>query len=76
MLARNGEGSRERGKVMKINQGGVKCNFTNKAGKDATITINLSSVGRHAIGPWKVATTDGAKTYLITVSLAKGEYDD
>ena len=61
---------------MKINQGGVKFKFTNKAGKDAIFTINLSSVGRHAIGPWKVATTDGAKTYLITVALAKGEDDE
>jgi hypothetical protein len=61
---------------MKINQGGVKCKITNKAGQDAIFTINLSSVGRHAIGPWKVAITDGVKTYLITVALAKGEGDE
>lgn len=55
--------------MTKINQGGVKCMITKKAGQDTTLTINLSSVGRHAIGPWKIAVSDGAQTYLITVAL-------
>jgi hypothetical protein len=63
---------------MKINQGGVKCEITNKAGQDAIFTINLSSVGRHAIGPWKVTIMDGdgAQAYLVTVTALKGEGDD
>ncbi len=63
---------------MKINQGGVKFKIINEAGKDAIFTINLSSVGRHSIGPWKFAIVDGDGTqaYFITVALAKGEGND
>ena len=55
--------------MTKINQGGVKCKIAKKADQDTTITINLSSVGRHAQGPWEIAVFDGAKTYLVTVAL-------
>jgi hypothetical protein len=64
------------GKAMtKINQGGVECKLTKKAGRDTTITINLSSVGRHAIGPWKIEIVDGALSYLVTVVL-EGKKDE
>ena len=63
---------------MKINQGGVKCKISNKTGKDAIFAINLSSVGRHSTGPWKVTILDGDGTqaYFITVALAKVEGDE
>jgi hypothetical protein len=63
---------------MKISQGGVKCKITNKTGKDAIFTINLSSVRRHSTGPWKatIMDGDGAQAYLVTVALAKEEGDD
>jgi hypothetical protein len=61
--------------MTKINQGGVKCEITKKAGQDTTITINLSSVGRHAQGPWQIEVFDGAQKYLVTVAL-EGEKDE
>ena len=61
--------------MTKINTGGVECKITKKAGQDTTIKINLSSVGRHAIGPWELAVFDGAQTYLVTVAL-EGKKDE
>lgn len=61
--------------MTKIKQGGVKCKITKRAGQDTTITINLSSVGRHAQGPWEIAVFDRAQTYLITVAV-EGKKDE
>ena len=60
--------------MTKIKMGGVECKITKRAG-EACILINLSSVGRHAIGPWNINVLDGAQTYLITVAM-KGKKDE
>lgn len=58
--------------MTKIKMGGVECKITKRAG-EACILINLSSVGRHAIGPWQIEVLDGAQTYLVTVVLEGGK---
>jgi hypothetical protein len=63
--------------MTKINQGGVKCKITKKAGQDTTITINLSSIRRHLVSPvWCISTTDGEIWYRISVEVGKGGKDE
>lgn len=54
--------------MTKISQGGVECEIIKTAAKDTALTINLSSIERHAIGPWQIEVSDGKRLYHITVT--------
>ena len=63
--------------MTKINTGGVKIKITKSPGQDTTIKINLSIVGRHVTGPFKIWIPDGEKYYRVTVEeMTEGKKDE
>ena len=63
---------KHKGKTIKFQTGGVQA-WIKKVKQDIVIQINVSSVGRHSIGPWKVTVFDGDQAYLVSVAATGGK---